>query len=75
MDITFNTKLKVAKTCQVFMKGLILIIALILSIMGLLSLLSLNGNSDQDEKEAKGKNRMVMIGGLSFVILLILIFQ
>ena len=57
------------------MKGLIIIIALILSIIGLLSLLSLKGNSDQDKKETKGKNRMVMIGGISFVILLILVFQ
>lgn len=57
------------------MKGVIIIIALILSIIGFLSLLTLNGNSDQDEKETKGKNRMVMIGGISFLILLILIFQ
>lgn len=57
------------------MKGLIIILALILSIMGLFSLLSLKGNSEQDKKETKGKNRMVMIGGISFVILLILIFQ
>ena len=57
------------------MKGLIITIALITSIIGLLSLLSLNENSDQDEKETKGKNRMVIISGISFVILLILIFQ
>ena len=57
------------------MKGLIIIIALILSIIGLLSLLSLKENSDQDKEETKGKNRMVIIGGISLVILLILIFQ
>ena len=57
------------------MKGFIIIIALILTIIGLLSLLSLKGNSEQDETEVKGKNRMVTIGIISFVMLLILIFQ
>lgn len=55
------------------MKGLIIYIALILSIIGFLSLLSLIEDSEKDVNEIRYKNRMVIIGGIFFVILLDLI--
>ena len=57
------------------MKGIIICITFVLSILGLLSFLSLRDKQEQEQEEIKRKSLMVIIGTISFFTLLFFLFQ